>query len=285
MLAVDSKALPWTAPHQLWCLCTTLVLLPLLWVLLEAIGLVLISRGTERRMTWCTPKSRIKSCAAPASLRVATVSIPMHTNPRCDFQCVLDGRLPMRYSTNRLSGSPNLSTRRSPAACHTRLLETTLHTVSPVLSSGLARTHADGRPQHPLLERPSQVICTAFTGSIRWQRRLKMSRTSSCLTRNYLGSKFRAAGFPGTSKSGVCWDPLQTPGIQDKRSESILRAVRSAAAERYHSFTIHGKGGNGVQVIRTIINPCNALDLRLVCTAILIPVLTRNQNCLGAWST
>ena len=55
---------------------------------------------------------------------------------------------------------------------------------------------------------------------------------------------FRAAGFPSTSKSSVCWDPLQTLGVQGEQSESFLhysadslREVHSAVgAERSHSF-------------------------------------------------
>ena len=55
---------------------------------------------------------------------------------------------------------------------------------------------------------------------------------------------FRTAGFPSTSKSSVCWDPLQTLGVQGKQSESFLyystdslRAVHPAVgAERSHSF-------------------------------------------------
>lgn len=94
VLAVESKALP-GLHSQLWCLCTTLVLQPLLRMLLGAIALVLMSRGTERKVTWCTPESRIKSCASPASLRVAMVRVPMHTypgatsnaSPMDDFQC------------------------------------------------------------------------------------------------------------------------------------------------------------------------------------------------------
>ena len=115
-----------------------------------------------------------------------------------------------------------------PVGRHTRLLETTplQSTVSPMLSSGLARIHADGRLQRPLLERPSQTVCMAFTGSIRWRRRLEMSRTSSHLIRSHLGSKFRTAGFPGTSQYSVCWD--------------TRRAKRVHSSGECHSFPIHG---------------------------------------------
>ena len=45
----------------------------------------------------------------------------------------------------------------------------------------------------------------------------------------YLHVKFRAAGFPSTSKSSVCWDPLQTPwnARQAKRVLFILQYQQS----------------------------------------------------------
>ena len=33
--------------------------------------------------------------------------------------------------------------------------------------------------------------------------------------------EFRAAGFLSTSKSSVCWDSLQTLGVQGEQSESV----------------------------------------------------------------
>ena len=37
--------------------------------------------------------------------------------------------------------------------------------------------------------------------------------------------KFGAAGFPSTSKSSICWDPLQILGAHDERSESVIDDV------------------------------------------------------------
>ena len=53
--------------------------------------------------------------------------------------------------------------------------------------------------------------------------------------------EFRTVGFPSTSKSSVCWDPLQTLAVQGEQSESFLDynadSLRATAgAERSHSF-------------------------------------------------
>ena len=51
--------------------------------------------------------------------------------------------------------------------------------------------------------------------------------------------EFRAAGFPSTNKFSVCWDPLQTLGVQASKVSPFysLRAVHSAAQQALSACT------------------------------------------------
>ena len=52
--------------------------------------------------------------------------------------------------------------------------------------------------------------------------------------------EFRASSFPSTSKSGVCWDPLQTLVVQGEPSESLYYRAETATNLRVPQHLAEG---------------------------------------------